>query len=795
LLRVTYEKITEKKERGVVMSISRLTKILMVLFVIFALLSILFNLGSWQSNRSLDSALDDKFNFVQTSQEFRNSVANLAIWIRDEVSKARASERYIFPEEEYNMNLLGLEISILNELNLHQDEYNMVQNTFELHYNFAEIVEMAVSYLREINQNAFNALNAEDIVFSVEFNDAMDDLLQSLDRLHEAVETRSEQTVDKRRRESNIFQIVAIATSILLAIVSVAGVFFIGRKIKPLKELVEIVDNVSKGNMNINIKNTKTSKDEVGELTNDIYTLVGKIKGIIKTTESLGNNISNGNLGVKGDYGSYEGAYRELIKSVNKVSESAKLYLDNIDGSVFIVSPKDYRCRYFNKYVLERDNVKETMLDGKFLKEKYVEFFEEVTRTGKQLEQSLVGISHDERTILMDYSYLPIKDSSGDVNSLMLIGTEITELVRTENVAKKIQRYQEDESRKLSDKLNSGLAQGKLQFDYQVETPDSDTSGAANTYDLIADTLKKALDTIKGYVQEVDDVLKRIANGSLTETIHRNYMGDFVSTKDSINYISNSLHTTITKIFSVAEQVLAGANQVSNSAAVLSESVSKQADSIRELNYNVDLISEQSRQNAEITSEVNVLSNKSKEHVQEGQNAIIDMLEAMTQIKQSSGDISKIIKTIEDIAFQTNILAVNASIEAAHAGQSGVGFAVVADEVRKLAERSSEAASDITALIGNSIKRIDEGNSIATATATALDSIATNTRDVSNRVNVIATSSQTQEDAIGLVVDKLNEISSAGQDNSAMSEEIAATSQELNSQAEGLQELVSYFKL
>ena len=770
----------------------------MAVFLIFAILSILFTVLSGLSNHRLENALDERLRIVQTTQEFQDSITNLVIWLHGEVNSAANDWDYEFSEAAYNQRLQGTEISILYGLPLCQYELDMIQEDIsKYYYEFMEIIGDIVYYLHENWFGGLGALTAELMIREDEykFRETMDNFLQSLNRLHEAVEYRSSQTVNERRRESNIFQVVAIAFSVLFAFVSVFGVLIIGLKIKPLNELVKIVDDVSKGNMNIGNRKNKTSNDEVGVLTKDIYTLVDKIKGIINTTESLGNSISDGNLGVEGDYSSYEGDYRELIKSVNKVSESAKLYLDNIDGSVFIVSPNDYRCRYSNKYVSEHDNVKESMLEGKFLKQKYIELFEEVIKTGKIPKQPHVEVLHEGNELLMNYSYLPIKDSSGDINSLMLIGTKITDIVNAENIAKKIQRYQEDESSKLSKTLDSSLAQGKLQFDYHVEKPDEDTTKAAETYELIAGTLKKALDNIKSYVNEVDDVLKRVANGSLTETIHRNYMGDFVSTKESINNISKTLHNTVTEISSVADQVLFGATQVSNSAQVLSESVSKQAESIRELNYNVDLISEQSRQNAEITREVNHLSEKSEDYTKEGQSSIKDMLEAMTQIKQSSNDISNITKTIEDIAFQTNILAVNASIQAAHAGESGVGFAVVAEEVRKLAERSSEAAADITVLISKSIKRIEEGNSIATTTANALDSIATNTRDVSNRVGEIATSSQTQEDAIGNVVDKLNDISFAGHDNSAMSEEIAATSQELNSQAEVLQGLVSYFKL
>jgi methyl-accepting chemotaxis protein len=171
------------------------------------------------------------------------------------------------------------------------------------------------------------------------------------------------------------------------------------------------------------------------------------------------------------------------------------------------------------------------------------------------------------------------------------------------------------------------------------------------------------------------------------------------------------------------------------------------------------------------------------------------MLTSMESIKASSAQISTIIKVIETIAFQTNLLALNAAVEAARAGEHGKGFSVVAEEVRNLAARSQQSAKETTHQIDESITRVNEGMGMAEGTAVSLETIVADVRQVSGLISQIATLSEEQADSILLINNGISEISSVVQTNSATSEECAAASQELSSQAQMLQQLVSFFKL
>jgi len=199
--------------------------------------------------------------------------------------------------------------------------------------------------------------------------------------------------------------------------------------------------------------------------------------------------------------------------------------------------------------------------------------------------------------------------------------------------------------------------------------------------------------------------------------------------------------------------------------------------------------------NASNANQANELALAAKEGAIKGNEQMKGMLKAMEEINEGSGSIFKIIKVIDEIAFQTNILALNAAVEAARAGQHGKGFAVVAEEVRNLAARSANAAKETTGLIEDSMKKVEGGTKIANDTAAALSQIVEGVTQVTNLVGEIATASNEQALGINQVNQGILQVSDVVQANFATSEESAAASEELSSQAELLREQVSQFKL
>jgi methyl-accepting chemotaxis protein len=314
-------------------------------------------------------------------------------------------------------------------------------------------------------------------------------------------------------------------------------------------------------------------------------------------------------------------------------------------------------------------------------------------------------------------------------------------------------------------------------------------------YADIKNALNDTITTIKGYVEEVSLNLENMAQGNLTGSIETEYRGDFITLRDSINMIIDSFNRLLKEILLAANQVASGTRQVSDGSQAIATGATEQAGAIEQLTSTITHITEQTKLNAQHADKTKALSTEVRSNAKDGDIKMDSMQHAMTVIKESSENISQIIKVIDDIAFQTNILALNAAVEAARAGVHGRGFAVVAEEVRNLAARSAKAASETTVLIENSVQRVQQGMQIADETARSLRKIVEGVDDTVALVSHIADASNKQASAITQINSGIDNLSDVVQNNSATSEETAAAAQELSSQAETLKSMVMQFEL
>ena len=314
---------------------------------------------------------------------------------------------------------------------------------------------------------------------------------------------------------------------------------------------------------------------------------------------------------------------------------------------------------------------------------------------------------------------------------------------------------------------------------------------------MLANSIRATLKFLQDVIGDVDYLLTGFGNGDFTVStrIGEKYVGDYKSLLTSMSKLKENLSGTLSQINQSADQVSAGSDQVSSGAQALSQGATEQASSVEELAATINEISNNIEQNAKNAELASTNSEHVKEQAEESGKRMQEMLSAMEDISNTSGEIGKIIKTIEDIAFQTNMLSLNAAVEAARAGAAGKVFAVVADEVRNLAAKSADASKNTSALIEGALQAVERGTKIANETASALNDVVSGVGDVAATIDQISSASKDQSDAVRQVTLGIDQIPSVVHTNSATAEESAAASEELSGQAQILKNLVGQFRL
>ena len=321
--------------------------------------------------------------------------------------------------------------------------------------------------------------------------------------------------------------------------------------------------------------------------------------------------------------------------------------------------------------------------------------------------------------------------------------------------------------------------------DLHTEVPKVKSRDEISTLSL---AFQDTINSLNTYIEDIRNVLGSISQGDYTVQIAREYKGDFVAIRESLNYIVRSLNKTFGEINQVSDQIAAGSQQMASGAQVLAQGATEQAGTVQELSASMSEISDQVNRNAENARNADLISKEATQEVEKGDGHMTRMITAMDKISETSGSIGKIIKTIQDIAFQTNILALNAAVEAARAGEAGKGFAVVADEVRNLASKSAEAAKNTSLLIQDSFSAVEDGQKVAADTAQSLKEIVKKVQGMTELFDKITRASQEQARSIAQVNQGVEQISAVVQTNSANAEQSAATSEELDRQVQLLKE-------
>ncbi len=498
--------------------------------------------------------------------------------------------------------------------------------------------------------------------------------------------------------------------------------------------------------------------------------ITNKISNPIKQLSEAAEKIVAGDLNVDVEVKSQD-EIGKLSSSFNimvhKISEQVQ-YLDNLATPVMTIN-EDFSIKYMNKAGASLLGKTQQELVGQKC---YDNFKTGDCRTDKcacsqAMNKGMVVTEEtianpNGKTIPIQYSGAPIKNKTGNIVGAVEFITDITDI-------KNAQNYLGNKVNEMLKEMNK-FAGGDLTVELNIEKEDQ----IGNLYE--------------GFNKSVKNIGELI--GKVTEAVQ--------ATASAANQISSS-----------SEEMAAGAQEQSSQATEVAGAVEEMTKTIIETTKHTSMASEASKNAGQVAKEGGKVVNETIQGMVRISEVVRRSAETVQELGKSSNQIGEIVQVIDDIADQTNLLALNAAIEAARAGEQGRGFAVVADEVRKLAERTTKATKEIAAMIKQIQKdtvgavesmqqgteEVEKGKELAEKAGKSLKEIITGAENVVDIISQVAAASEEQSSTSEQISRSIESISSVTQESASGVQQIAHATEDLNRLMLTLQELVGQFKI
>ena len=597
--------------------------------------------------------------------------------------------------------------------------------------------------------------------------------------------------------------------------------------IGPLNVAAEYVDRISKGDVPPRI--TDSYNGDFNEIKLNLNTCIDAVTLLVTDANLLSQAAMAGKLATRADASRHQGDFRKIIGGVNDTLDAvigplnvAAEYVDRIaKGDIPPLITDSYQgdfneiknnlnsvVKMMNELLAETDKIIKAAADGQLDQRANASLF--VGGWNKLVSGVNDTITNIVNPLMVTAEYvdqvakgiIPPAITTEYKGQYNVIKLNLNAVVRMMN-----------ELLSETDKIIRAAADGEL--DRRADA----TLFSGGWHKLVAgvnDTITNIVNPLMltaGYVE-------RISKGDMPSAITENYKGQYNIIKNNLNILIEALNgitagarevaqgnlmvdmrersdndqlmkaliamvkqltVVVSEVKSAADNVAAGSLEMSSGAENLSQGASEQAAAAEQASSSIEQMTANIRQNADNAQQTEKIAVKSADDAKEGGKAVAETVAAMREI---AGKIT----IIEEIARQTNMLALNAAIEAARAGEHGKGFAVVASEVRKLAERSQQAAREISELSASSV-------GVAERAGTMLARIVPDIQKTAELVQEINAASKEQDSGAGQINKAIQQLDQVIQQNASAAEEMASTAEELSSQAEQLQGSVAFFKI
>ena len=312
---------------------------------------------------------------------------------------------------------------------------------------------------------------------------------------------------------------------------------------------------------------------------------------------------------------------------------------------------------------------------------------------------------------------------------------------------------------------------------------------------ILTQTLEATVESVNHYISDIEQVLTQVAMGNLKVEPKGDYKGDFALIRESLHTIIQSMNETILGFGDAAVRLADMSEELNGQSGQLHQASMEQNQSTEALVCEVSHVKERLSSVTKSSGQTRIKTEEIAQKVQEANERMASLSNAMNDISVNAQEITNIAKAIEDISFQTSILAINASIEAARAGSAGKGFGVVADEVKQLASRSAEAAKNATEMVSSTRSIIKTGVELTANTADSLQAISAVSDQINGISDELVEAVQGQKNALTIMEERIGMISAIADRNLQNAEGTEESSGLLAKEAEALRYQVKKFVL